>query len=114
MRAVPGRVDENGRYTPTYVSWKGMKQRCFYPRDKCFDIYGGRGITICDRWLVFSNFLEDMGVRPEGTTLDRIDSNGNYEPGNVRWATPTEQTANLSRPVGLYISSKGATCQERE
>jgi len=64
------------------------------PNDQGYANYGGRGITVCERWLVFENFLADMGERPEGLTLDRCDNEGNYEPGNCRWATPKEQRAN--------------------
>ena len=73
-----------------------MKQRCFNPKEKRFLDYGGRGITVSERWMVFENFLADMGLRPEGKTLDRYpDKNGNYEPGNCRWATPKQQSNNL-------------------
>lgn len=79
----------------TYVSWRSMIARCNNPRNKDFPKWGGRGISICDRWLVFENFLEDMGPRPEGKTLDRFPNNdGNYEPGNCRWATASEQARN--------------------
>lgn len=86
---------KHGRsFTGTYNSWSMMKRRCQDPTNNRYAIYGGRGITVCDRWLDFANFLADMGDRPEGTTLDRIDTDGNYELGNCRWATPSEQAFN--------------------
>ena len=80
--------------SPTYSSWVSMRGRCKYPGVRSFEHYGGRGIEVCERWQVFENFLADLGVRPKGKTLDRIDSDGNYEPGNVRWATLQEQAGN--------------------
>ena len=78
-------------------AWRGMKRRCYDPKRKDFVHYGARGIRVCERWLnSFDDFLADVGPRPgRGLSLDRIDVNGNYEPGNVRWATQTEQTRNL-------------------
>jgi hypothetical protein len=71
-----------------------MHQRCRDANHKSYHDYGGRGITVCDRWDDFENFLADMGERPEGMTLDRIDPNSNYGPGLCRWATPKQQAAN--------------------
>lgn len=87
---------------PLYGVWANMKHRCASKKHKSYSIYGGRGITVCERWLGIDglkNFIADVGDRPPGTTLDRIDPNGNYEPRNVRWATSIEQSRNqrLSR-----------------
>jgi hypothetical protein len=81
--------------TRTYTSWSKMLYRCRTSTCHAYADYGGRGISVCERWLSFENFLADMGERPEGKTLDRWpDNDGNYEPGNARWATPKEQQAN--------------------
>jgi hypothetical protein len=76
-----------------------MIQRCTNPRRDNFSYYGGRGIEVCDRWRTFENFLADMGERPTGLTLDRVDNDGNYEPGNCCWATRKQQISNR-RPRG--------------
>lgn len=83
--------------SPTYKSWHSMLQRCNNPNYTQFKDYGGRGITVCARWHKFENFLEDMGVRPEGMTLDRKDGNLGYDVHNCRWATKKEQQSNTRR-----------------
>lgn len=84
-----------GKSSREYNSWWGMRQRCNNSKSKFYKYYGGRGITVCDRWLnSFENFLKDMGNRPEGMSLDRINNDGNYEPANCRWATQSDQLKN--------------------
>ena len=86
----------HSQQSPTYNSWQAMIGRCIRPSiGRAFRYYGARGVTVCERWRHgFANFLADVGSRPKGRTLDRIDPTGNYEPGNCRWATPEEQAAN--------------------
>lgn len=80
--------------TSTYRTWRCMLQRCRDPKHISYADYGGRGIKVCQRWLQFKNFLDDMGERPEGTTIDRKEVNGNYYKKNCRWATVEEQQRN--------------------
>lgn len=88
----------NMRFTGVYEVWKAMKQRCLNPRNKDYAHYGARGITVCERWQKsFTAFYCDMGDRPDKHTLERIDNEGNYEPGNCKWATWHDQRIN-TRP----------------
>lgn len=85
--------------TREHSAWGNMKSRCYNPNTPKFRNHGGRGIKVCASWLhSFSSFYADMGQAPEGKSLDRIDTNGNYEPGNCRWATPLEQSNNMRGP----------------
>ena len=79
---------------PTHRSWEAMKDRCLNPQSTSYKYYGAMGVTFCKEWESFDAFLNDMGVRPEGTTLDRIDPHGNYEPSNCRWANSATQASN--------------------
>lgn len=99
--------------SPTYRSWVAMWERCTNNRCRGFKRYGGRGITICERWRRFENFFSDMGERPCGSTLDRFpNSDGNYELQNCRWATPKEQGRNRSTNKLLTLNEKTATIAE--
>ena len=98
--------------TPTYRSWDKMIQRCTNKNSDVYHYYGGRGIYVCDEWLNFSAFLKDMGLRPEGATIERIDCNGPYCKENCKWATMNEQLNNTSRNIIVSISSNLLTVRE--
>lgn len=91
--------------TPTYASWSSMKSRCNNENDANYSGYGGRGVRVCDEWFDFINFFNDMGLKPQDKTLDRIDVNGNYEPSNCRWATLKTQQRN--RRNSVFVEHNG-------
>lgn len=97
----------------TYQCWQDMKARCYNERNHNFKNYGGRGIEVCDYWRTsFEHFLADMGLKPEGMTLERINNNGGYQPDNCRWATRAEQR--LNQRTCRYIEFNGARKTQRE
>jgi hypothetical protein len=97
LKIKHGKAKLRGR-SPEYVTWLDMKARCTDPSHISYKNYGGRGITVCPEWLMsFKAFYRDLGQRPSGLTLDRIENNGNYEPGNCKWSTRAEQNRN-ARP----------------
>lgn len=89
-----------------------MKSRCFRKNNKKFKEYGGRGIKVCERWLKFDNFYEDMGEAPVNMSIDRIDNNGNYEPGNCRWATAKQQNNNKRNTITITANGETKTVAE--
>lgn len=98
--------------SPTYNSWQAMKGRCDYPSQSKYHNYGGKGISYCERWKVFANFLQDMGERPEGKTLGRIDGTLGYFKENCRWETTWEQSTN-KRPKSSNLSKTTGVCYKK-
>jgi hypothetical protein len=111
-RRMPKNVIHGLANTPEYRTWQGMLRRCENPDESSYANYGGRGIRVCARWHTFENFYADMGVRPAGTSIDRINNDGNYEPGNCRWATPKQQCRNTRRTQRFEIDGKVYTAPE--
>lgn len=100
-------------HSVTYKIWVGMRSRCSNPNAVQFKNYGARGICVCERWQQsFANFLADMGDKPAGKSLDRINNDGNYEPGNCRWATPAEQRRNQRNCVHIEFNGLRMTVEE--
>lgn len=101
---------ENPSTTRTYYAWRSMRNRCTNPKNASWKHYGGRGVSVCDRWLTdYDAFVEDMGIAPDGLTLDRIETNGNYEPSNCRWTGWVAQANNKRSNVNLTHDGKTQT-----
>jgi hypothetical protein len=110
-----------------YKIWNNMKQRCTNPNNPRYADYGGRGITVCDRWMDFNNFIADVGDRPANLTIDRIDNDKGYEPNNVRWVSKADNNRNsrrcvmvtidgVSKPINVWCKENGipyVTCKQR-
>lgn len=102
VRKHPQRYNE-----PTMLTWRSMMSRCYNPNSSRYESHGNRGITVCDRWHDFNNFLSDMGERPSRNySLDRINNDGNYTPENCRWATPKQQSRNTRRNRKITIDGQ--------
>jgi len=98
--------------TSSYNTWASMIQRCTNNNSDCYENYGGRGITVCDKWLTFEGFYEDMGDRPNEKTLDRKNVNGNYFKDNCKWATEKEQCNNMRNNVNITYNNKTQTLSQ--
>ena len=99
-------------FSREYRSWESMLNRCEKTNDREYPMWGGRGIKVCERWHDFNNFYADMGERPKGTTLDRIDNNGDYEPSNCRWATAKTQSNNRRNNTLITYNGRTQTLQQ--
>lgn len=104
--SLPGRKNSQGKTTPEYRAWQSMRQRCYNPKLSNYPHYGGRGIKVCDAWLnSFDNFLHDVGKRPGSEfSLNRVNNDGDYEPGNVEWTNSTSQ--NRNRSVNRFLAGE--------
>lgn len=98
-----GKASITSPYRDTYKSWHSMIERCTKPQRARYKDWGGRGIKVCKDWFSFDNFLKDMGIKPKGLSLDRIDNDGNYEPDNCRWASVKTQNKNKRK---VYSNNK--------
>jgi len=103
---------ESGNKTPTYSSWANMIDRCFNTKNINYKNYGARGITVCDEWRDYRNFLADMGHKPKGLTIERKENNGNYTPDNYKWASTYEQSRNRRNNAMYYFNGSIITASD--
>ena len=96
----------NGVRSSTLSTWSNMISRCFNEKNKSWHHYGGRGITVCDQWLDFQQFLNDMGERPKGFSIERIDCDGNYCPENCKWVIKKDQPKNTRKNIRIYYKNQ--------
>jgi|688.fasta_scaffold1186260_1 hypothetical protein len=106
MKKTHGQSGKPQIRTKAYKAWANMKDRCVNTKASRYKYYGGKGVKVCDEWQSFENFYRDMGDVPDGTSLDRIDTNGDYEKSNCRWATTMEQAANKTNNMVLDIGNE--------
>ena len=106
LHQTPSRRSHGMSSTRTYTVWLGIVKRCTNRNEPAYPQYGGRGILVCRRWRRFVNFLADMGEAPLGLTLERTDNDGNYEPGNCRWASRGEQARNTRRTIRVTFAGE--------
>ena len=111
-RRFQGKTEHGMSHSREYKTWCSMKERCSNPSATNYYRYGGSGVKVCERWMTFGNFYNDMGPRPEGTTLDRINGDDNYEPGNCRWATRKEQNDNRKNTIWLEHNNMRMTIND--
>jgi hypothetical protein len=111
IRALSTTHGQSNR-TRTYSIWKGIRKRCLSPASKNWPLYGGRGIHVCAEWSDYSKFLADMGEAPAGKSIDRIDTNGHYEPGNCRWADKITQMNNMRTNVIIQFRGERMTLKQ--
>lgn len=112
LRCRPGPKPHGYRGTLVYRIWSNMIQRCTNPKNIRYARYGGRGISVCQRWRDVRAFVADMGIPMEGMSIDRINNDGNYEPGNCRWASAADQARNTSRNVRISLGDESLCAAE--
>lgn len=104
-----GESSHSSTSSSTYITWQSMKSRCQNPNNPDYPRYGGRGVVVCERWQVYQNFLDDMGPRPDGHTLDRRENDKGYDKENCRWASAKEQARNRRSSSKLLLTHEGVT-----